>query len=81
MRCVAAWVCRVLAIITASYFIVVLVRAYHADPTDFLEVFPFGLAEIGFVAFGAFGAFDLLGRLISWTKPGGPMPRLRDHAK
>ena len=65
VRCVAAWVCRALGIIAASYFIVVLVREYHDDPTGFLGVFPFGLAEIAIVGFGAFGLFDLLGRLIS----------------
>ena len=46
-----------------------------------LEVFPFGLAEIGIVGFGAFGVLDLLGRLISWTNPKGPMPRFRDRVK
>ena len=33
------------------------------------------------VAFGAFGALDLLGRFISWANPESPMPRLRDRAK
>lgn len=67
--------------VVASYLIVALVRAYDADPSSFLEVFPFGLAEIAIVAFGAFGAFDLLGRLLSWTNPKGPMPRFRDGMK
>ena len=33
------------------------------------------------VAFGAFGVSDLLGKLISWTNPKGPMPRFRDRVK
>ena len=81
MRCVAAWSCRALGIIAASYLVVALVRAYDDDSNVFLEVFPFGLTEIAIVAFGAFGVFDLLGRLISWTTPKRPMPRFRDRVK
>jgi len=44
-------------------------------------MFPYGLAEVAIVGFGAFGVLDLLGRLISWTNPKGPMPRFRDRVK
>jgi hypothetical protein len=77
----AAWLCRGLGVVVASSLILSLVHAYDADPSTFLEVFPFGLAEIGIVAFGAFGVFDLFGRLMSWTNPRGPMPRFRDRVK
>ncbi len=81
IRCIAAWVCRGLGGVTSAYSILALMRAYDADPSGFLDVFPLGLAEIAIVGLGAFGVFDLLGRLISWTNPKGPMPRLRDRAQ
>jgi hypothetical protein len=81
VRCGAAWLCRGLGVVVASYLILVLMRVYDADPSTFLQMFPYGLAEVAIVGFGAFGVLDLLGRLISWTNPKGPMPRFRDRVK
>jgi len=44
------------------------------------EVFPLGIAEILVDGLSALAAFELLGRVISWTHPKGPLPRFRDHA-
>ena len=58
-----------------------LIQGYERAPDAFWAVFPLGPAEIGGVAFGAFGICELLGRLLSWTKPNGPLPRFSDRRR
>jgi hypothetical protein len=81
LRCIAAWMCRAVGVVVAFYLSVVLLPAYETDPTTFQEVFPLGIAEILVVGLSSLAAFDLLGRLISWTNPKNPLPRFRDRAR
>jgi hypothetical protein len=77
-RCAIARTFRCLGVGLALIVSVALIRGYERAPDAFWTVFPLGPAEIGGVAFGAFGACELLGRLLSWTKVNGPLPRVSD---
>jgi len=81
LRCIAAWGCRSIGVIVSFYLMVVLLRAYEANPRGFEEVFSLGVGEIAMVGFGAIIAFDLLGRFLSWTNPKGPLPRFRHEGQ
>jgi len=81
IRCAIAWSLRCLGVALALTVSFALIQGYERAPDPFWAVFPLGPAEIGGVAFGAFGICELLGRLLSWTKPNGPLPRFSDRRR
>jgi len=81
IRCAIAWSFRCLGVALALTVSFALIQGYERAPDPFWAVFPLGPAEIGGVAFGAFGICELLGRLLSWTKPNGPLPRFSDRRR
>ena len=81
IRCAIAWSFRCLGVALALTVSFALIQGYKRAPDAFWAVFPLGPAEIGGVAFGAFGTCELLGRLLSWTKPNGPLPRFSDRRR
>jgi len=79
LRCIAAWMCRTAGVVVSLYWLFVLLRVHDENPSAFQAMFPLGVAEIAVVAFAALVIFDLLGRLVSWANPRGPLPRFRDR--
>lgn len=79
-RCIIAWAFRILGCIFAiatgiGGFIYEII-----DPKTFNEVFPppLGVLMLGLAVFLVLVAFEMIGRLLSWTDPLGNLPRFRD---
>ena len=51
---------------------------YTLDPDGFDRSVAFGPAAILVVTVGAFGFWEVLGRVLSWTSPWRPLPRFDD---
>lgn len=78
-RCVMAWACRVCGLASAILSMLGLSYWYTLDPGGFDHVVALGPAGIAVISFGAFGFWELLGRLLSWTSPWKPLPRFQDR--
>lgn len=78
VRCLIAWICRIFGLASAILTMLSFVYWYTLDPDGFDRVFALGPAGIAVCSFGAFGLWELIGRLLSWTSPWKALPRFDD---
>lgn len=79
IRCLTAWGFRVLAVASSFFITGKLMEAQNLYPEEFAKVFELGFAEIAIIGFSALLTTELLGRLLSWTKPRWQLPRFSDR--
>lgn len=79
IRCLIAWTFRALAIAGSFFITGKLMEAQNLYPEEFAKVFELGFAEIAIVGFSALLTTELLGRLLSWTKPGWRLPSFSER--
>lgn len=79
IRCLAAWGFRALAIAWSFFITARLMEAQNLYPEEFAKVFKLGLADIAIIGFSALLTTELLGRLLSWTKPGWRLPHFSER--
>jgi hypothetical protein len=78
IRCVIAWSCRALALVVSIGVTVFLLDRCLEAVDACTRLFPLGTAEIVFVGASTFVIVELIGRLLPWTNPNSPLPRIQD---
>ena len=80
IRCIFAWIFRVLSVVVGVILMIGIVVFGITDPVNFNKVAPppFGGIGLGIAVFGCMVFLDLIGRLLSWTHPFDDLPRFRD---
>jgi len=76
---VMAWSCRALALASSTGSTLGFLYWYTLDPDGFDHAVAIGPAGIAVIGLGAFGFWELLGRLLSWIPPWKPLPRFEDR--